>query len=305
VIHLDDDATADLVRADGIDILIDMMGHTAGHRLLVFARKPAPVQATWLGYYNTTGIPAMDYIVADRWVCPDEDDARYVEQIARLPDSYLCYTPLVDMPEPGEPPLLRRGYPTFGCFNNLAKVSSEVVKLWAILLQRVPQARLLLKAPSLDDAQVRARLTDELATHGVGPERLDFLGSTSQPEHLAAYADVDIALDPFPHNGGTTTAEALWMGVPVVTFGGDRFVSRVGVSILNAAGLGDLVAASPSAYVDLAASLATDAARLVEVRAGLRTRLAQSALCDSARFTRSLEHAYREMWRRWCSSARA
>jgi predicted O-linked N-acetylglucosamine transferase (SPINDLY family) len=300
VAHLDDATTADLIRADEIDVLVDLMGHTVGNRLLVCARKPAPVQASWLGYFDTTGLEAIDYIIGDRWVCPAGDEARYVERVVRLPESYLCYTPLHGAPEPGAPPRHQRGYPTFGCFNNLAKISPEVVQLWAAVLHRVQDAHLLLKAPSLSDAGVRAYIASLFTAHEIGAERLEFLGTTSQREHLAAYADIDVALDPFPYNGGTTTAEAIWMGVPVVTLAGKTWVGRVGTSMLNAAGLSALVTATPEAYVDLAATLATDEPLLTELRSSLRARLAQSPLCDAASFTRSLEAAYREMWRAWC-----
>lgn len=302
IARLGDAATADLVRADEIDVLIDLVGHTPGHRLLVFARKPAPVQASWLGYFDTTGIEAMDYLIADGRVCPDDDGARYVERVTRLPDCYVCYTPHEAVPDVGQPPLLQRGAPTFGCFNNLGKITPAVIQVWAGLLRRVPDSRLLLKAPSLSDAQVRAMLAERFATHGISPERLELRGATAQAEHLASYADVDVALDPFPYNGGTTTAEALWMGVPVVTLAGDRWVSRVGTSILSSVGLDALVATTPAAYVDLAASLAADTARLRELRATLRGQLARSALCDADRFTRALESAYREMWHRWCAA---
>lgn len=301
----DDAATAELVRSDRIDVLVDLMGHTLGNRLLVLARKPAPVQASWLGYFDTTGIEAIDYVIADASVCPTEDDERYVERVVRLPDSYLCYPGLNGAPTPGELPALRRGAPTFGCFNHLSKVSPEVIRLWATLLKRVPDARLLLKAPSLGDPQVQARVRDQFAAHGIGPDRLTFLGSSSQAVQLAAYGEVDVALDPFPYNGGTTTAEALWMGVPVVTLPGDRWVSRVGSSMLHAAGLPELVAATPAEYVDLAASLVADVPRLAALRAELRARVTRSALCDATRVTRALERAYREMWRGWCRRAGA
>jgi protein O-GlcNAc transferase len=297
-----DEAAAQTIRSDGIDILVDLSGHTAGSRLLLFARKPAPIQVSWLGYFDTTGARAMDYIIADRYVCPEEDDRFYVERVLRLPDTYLCYTPpAIDVPV-ANPPSLSTGAVTFGCFNNITKVTPEVVAVWAQILRRIPGARLVLKSGPLSDETVRHRYTALFGKHGIGPERLELHGHSAHGEYLAAYGQIDVALDPFPYNGGTTTVEALWMGVPVVALRGDRFVSRMCVTHLTSAGLEGLIAETMHDYVEKAVALATDPEQLVTLRATLRQRLQASPLCDAARFTGQLEEVYRRIWQEWCDT---
>jgi protein O-GlcNAc transferase len=298
VVHVNDAALTELIRRDGIDLLIDLSGHTAGNRLLAFARKPAPVLASWLGYFNTTGIAAMDYVIASGAVCPEGDDRWYVEQVVRLPDDFLCYTPNDAVPV-ADPPILRDGIPTFGYFGKVSKISPPVVALWARILQTVPKARLYLKDSALDKEGVRERYAQIFAGHGL-LDRVELHGRSPYGEYLAAYGRVDVVLDPFPFNGGTTTVEALWMGVPVVSLQGEGFVSRMGLSHLSTAGLPEFVAADADAYVAKAVALVTDPAQLVQLRAGLRERVAQSPLCDGRRFTRALEACYRAMWRTWC-----
>ena len=300
--HLTDARAAEAIRADGIDILVDLAGHTSHNRLLLFARKPAPVEVTWLGYPNTTGLRAINYRLTDALADPPgTTEAWHTEELVRLPQCFLSYQPPVGAPEPGAPPADSGGGITFGSFNNISKVTPETVALWAEVLRGAPGASLLLKSGALAVETVRRRLADQFGRHGVAPNRLQMHGVLpSHCNHLEMYRQVDIGLDTYPYHGTTTTCEALWMGVPVLTLAGRRHVSRVGVSLLENAGLGELVVDSRERYVRLAIALAEDRARLRRWRAGLREQMARSALTDAARFTRNLEEAYRWMWRRWC-----
>lgn len=305
IVGLPDAAVAALMADDGIDILVDLSGHTAGNRLPLFALRPAPVQVTWLGYFGTTGLSAMDYILADRYVVPAGLEAHYAESVWRLPDSYLCFSPPpFDLPV--VPPPTTTGAPlTFGCFNNRTKISPDTVVLWARLLRRLPESRLLLKTRNLDDAVVRDALLKCFVAEGVAPERLLMEGHSPRADLLAAYGRVDIALDPFPFGGGTTTAEALWMGVPVVSLRGDRWAGRVSESILATVGHPEWVAADQDAYLEIAAALAADSRHLTTLRAGLREQVRASPLGQPGRFAANLEAAYRGMWRRWCEGQSA
>lgn len=288
---------------DEIDILVDLAGHTSGgSRMLLFAAKPAPVQVAWLGYPNTTGLAAMDYRFTDAIADPEGETERFhTEKLARLPRGFLCYGAPSESPPVGELPLLRAGHVTFGCFNNLSKLTPAVLALWARLLHRVPSARLSLKSFGLAGENVRQALRERFAAHGVAPERLEILGpEPSFAGHLGRYAAIDIALDTFPYNGTTTTCESLWMGVPVITLAGGTHVSRVGSSILHRVRLAEFVARSAEEYLDTAVRLAADTGRLRELRAGMRARMRDSPLLDAVRFTASLESAYRTMWQRWC-----
>lgn len=302
VASLSDRELAAQIEADGIDIVVDLAGHTAGNRLLALARKPAPVAITWLGYFNTTGMSAMDYLVVDSILAPPGEPAPYVERPLRLDGCYLSYTGPDYAPEVSSLPALDRGAITFGCFNAASKITDGVVELWAALLGKVPTARLALQNATLDDALSMSSCRDAFARHGIGAERLLLSGSAPHPEFLARYREVDIALDPFPYNGGTTTCEALWMGVPVVSLAGDRFVSRVGATILHHAGCGDWVAHSPMEYVERAAALAADHHKLAAIRAGLRDQVRTSVLGDVDGFRRRWEDALGLVWRTWCSS---
>jgi predicted O-linked N-acetylglucosamine transferase (SPINDLY family) len=295
-----DEALADRIREDRIDILVDLAGHTANNRLLVFARKPAPVQATWLGYPNTSGLAAMDYFLSDAVETPPGAEKWFSEEVIRLPDDYACYLPPAYAPEVGPLPAQGRGHVTFGCFNNLAKVNGEVVALWARLLHRMGNSRLVLKTHSLGDTGVRERYHAMFEAHGVDRKRVDLLARSPHPELLAHYNKIDIALDPFPWSGGITTCEALWMGVPVVTLAGETFAGRHSASHLHNVGLGDWVVETPEEYLMIAERWSRDVAALAELRAGLRGRMARSALTDGERLTRSLETAYRKMWARYC-----
>jgi predicted O-linked N-acetylglucosamine transferase (SPINDLY family)/predicted SAM-dependent methyltransferase len=298
------DAAARQIRDDRIDILVDLAGHTGGGRPLLFARKPAPVQFSWLGYPNTTGLAQMDYRLSDAEADPaGEADRHYSEKLLRLPGGFLCFQPDAGSPEPGELPSRAGNGVTFGCFNNLAKVTPEMVALWCRLLAAVPGSRLMMKAHALGAASARRRLLEQFTAGGIAAERVLLLGpEDSASGHLGRYREVDIALDTYPYHGTTTTCEALWMGVPVVTLAGPTHVSRVGASILKRLALDDLVAANPDEYVARAAALAADPARLRALREGLRARMRASPLLDAAGFARSVEAAYQSAWTAWLDS---
>lgn len=298
-------ALANRIQADRIDLLVDLSGHTEGNVLPAFAARPAPVQITWIGYPNTTGLETMDYRLVDAVTDPPGDaDAFHTECLIRLPHGFLCYRPLEAAYglQVGRAPCLDQGRVTFGSFNNLAKITPETLDLWSAVLHAVPDARLRLKSHRAAEVQVWDRLIADLARRGVAPERLETLPrAASQEEHLAHYRTIDIALDTCPYTGTTTTCEALFMGVPVVTLAGDRHAARVGASLLTRLGLQDLIAHSGDDYVRIAAALACDRERLHGLRTALRTRLEQSPLRDEISFTRTLESALRHMWQRWCA----
>jgi predicted O-linked N-acetylglucosamine transferase (SPINDLY family) len=293
------DAVAARVRAQAIDILIDLGGHTMTSQLLIFARKPAPVQATWLGYAGTTGLDAIDWRLSDAVCDPPADDALSSERVMRL-DGFHCYVPPPDAPEVASPPCAASGTVTFGSFNSTIKLSDPAVALYARVLAAVPDARLLLKSSAaLDDALLRYHVARFVA-HGIAAERVTvspWIAGTAS--HLARYGAIDIALDALPYCGTTTTCEALWMGVPVVTLVGDRHAARVGASLLGQVGLHELIARTPDDFVAIATSWATRLAELAQLRAGLRARVAASPLCDAPGFARRFEAALRAMWRDW------
>lgn len=291
---LSDDEAARAIAIDGIDVLIDLGGHTADNRLGIFARKPAPLQATWLGYPNTTGLAAIDLRITDALADPIGDaDKRHSETLLRLPH-FLCYGAPADAPAVTPLPALSNGFVTFGSFNNSMKVTPATAALWAELLEAVPHARLLLKSPLFADDGVRARYESLFTTRGVDRARLDLLSAVPEArDHLALYGRVDIALDSFPYNGTTTTCEALWMGCPVVTMVGDRHAGRVGASLLTATGLSGLVAANGAEYKAKAIELAGDLQRLAALRENLRAQVASSPLCGAAAFAAAFEDGLR------------
>ena len=307
VTALPDATVAELVQRDSVDILVDLAGHTSNHRLFTFARRPAPVQATYCGYPNTTGLDAIDYRLTDEWADPvGMTEALHSEELVRLPGGFLCYAPAADAPEPSPPPSLAGGGVTFGSFNHLPKITPPVIELWARVLQAVPGSRMLLKAMGFADPAVCEGVRSAFASHGVDAGRIEMIAWTAtHADHLDLYERVDVALDPFPYNGATTTCEALWMGVPVVTLAGRTHVGRVGVSLLRAAGLDDLIAGGADEYVEIARRLADGRASLAERRSEQRARMAASPLCDAARLAREIEQAYRDMWRRHVARAAA
>jgi predicted O-linked N-acetylglucosamine transferase (SPINDLY family) len=294
---------AERIRKDQIDILVDLEGHTGENRLLVFAHKPAPVQVTWLGYPNTTGMRTIDYRLTDAVADPPgEADKFHSEKLFRLEHGFLCYLPDAAAPEAGPPPCLESGQLTFGSFNNLAKVTSEVVRVWAEILHRQPLSRLVLKSKPLADQACRERYLGLFAEQGIPADRLELLGWLPAPQnHLELYHRIDIGLDSFPYNGTTTTCEALWMGVPVVTLCGDRHAARVGASIMRQVGLEELVAHSEDEYIALAVALAQDRQRLLALRGSQRRKMRESRLLDKKLFAETLEDAYRRMWEEWCA----
>lgn len=303
VADIDDDALCEQIRGDRIDVLVDLAGHTSHNRLLVFARKPAPIQVSWLGYFNTTGLATMDYFVSDPWSSPAGQERYYVERLLRLPHTRFCYLPPEYMPVVSPLPAEQTGHVTFGCLNNLSKVNEKVLTLWGEVLQAVPGAKLLVQAAALDDAPNRSRFGELCARHGIATDRLELRGFVPIDQAPAGYAAIDIALDPFPFCGGMTSLEALWLGVPVITLAGQTIASRQSASMLVNLGLAELVADDAAQYVNKAAQLARNLPRLAGVRAGLRQRFTTSPLMDYAGFARELEAAYRHMWLSWIASS--
>ena len=302
---LTDERLAAQIREDRIDILVDLAVHSGGNRLLVFARKPAPVQVTWLGYAGTTGLAAMDYKITDPILDPPgKTEAFHAERLCRLPDCYFCYTPPPGYPAVSAPPALSSGVVTFCAFQNLAKVSDVAAGLWAQVLHAVPRSRLAIKARGLGGEATRQRLHALFAARGIGETRLVLEDWAGMNEYLARFSGVDIGLDTTPFGGGTTTFHALWMGVPVVTLAGQSALGRMGTSILTNLGLTELVAETAQAYVGIARRLAGDPERLLRLRSGMRERMQRSPLMDAARFTANLEALYRQMWTAECRGAR-
>jgi predicted O-linked N-acetylglucosamine transferase (SPINDLY family) len=296
IVGMTDQEVADLIRQDGIDILVDLSVHMAENRLLVFARKPAPVQVTWLGYPGTTGLETMDYRLTDPLLDPPgETDAFYTERSVRLPHTFWCFDPMAldtgDAPRVNPLPALRAGYVTFGCLNNFCKVNQPLLDLWAAVLAAVPSSRLLLLAPPGSPRDwVRKTLGN----------RVDFVSRRPRRQYLEYYDRIDLGLDTLPYNGHTTSLDSLWMGVPVVTLVGKTLVGRAGLSQLTNLGLSELSARTPEEFVKLAADWAGDLPRLAELRGTLRDRMAASPLMDAKLFARDIETAYRSMWQTWC-----
>jgi predicted O-linked N-acetylglucosamine transferase (SPINDLY family) len=297
------DELARQVRDDRVDIAFDLMGHTSHHRLLAFARRLAPIQMTWIGYVGTTGLREMDYLIADRHHVPPGDEPHYRESILRLPDGYVCFDPPAEAPEVGPLPATGRGYVTFGCFNNVSKLTTELLEAWAEILRRVPNSRLLLVSPGLNGSIARSRVVETLTSAGVYPAQLEIRGALSRPEIFDAYNAIDVALDTFPYSGGLTTCEALWMGVPVVTCPGESFAGRHSLSHLTNVGLTEAIAADRREYVEIAVRMADDLDGLAALRAGLRDQMAHSPLCDGPRFGENLGALLRDVWRDWCGRA--
>lgn len=287
---MDDIELAQLIRHDEIDVLVDLSGHTAGSRLSVFLQRPAPVQVSWLGYFATTGTEAIDAVLLDEWHAPTGTEAEFVERIVRLHGGRFCYRP----PRwaalaPAEPPCGRNGFITFGCFNNTAKLSAAVFDVWARILRDVGNSRLLLKWRTLNDDATRERISSALVSRGVDAARIIFRNQSVHAALLQEYHDVDIALDPFPFTGGMTTFEALWMGVPVVTWPQDRLVSRQSHAILSSMGMEELSASSDDEYCRIAVSLARDPTTLAYLRHELRRKLQASPMLNEAAFVAGYE----------------
>ena len=293
---------ASRIREAEVDVLVDLSGHTGNHRLLCFALRPAPVQATWIGYFNTTGMSSMDYFISDPHTSPHDGGQLFSEKLLHLPHTRFCFSIPSYAGDVVAPPMLKNGFVTFGSFNRLPKLAPQVLDAWAQILRAVPGSRLVLKAAALADDSVCQDFISRFAQRGIEAARLDLRGTTPHHEMFAEYGHMDIALDPFPFNGGMTTLEALWMGVPVVTLEGNTVVSRQSFSALVNIGLKDQLAfPSVDAYVAGAVALATDPTRLTALRSQIRPRMEASPLCQPEQFTRALEALYRRMWQAWCN----
>lgn len=301
---MDDRRLAEGIRADGIDILVELAGHTKGNRLPVLALRPAPVQVSYLGYPATTGLATVDYRLTDALCNPPETQAWYCERLVPIEGGFCCYLPRPDAPDPGRLPAARNGHVTFGSLLNPKKVGEPVVALWARVLKEVPDARLLLFRNTLAAPATRARYVEAFGRHGIGPERLDLRWERRHPNYMAVYRDIDVALDTLPFAGHTLTCEGLWMGVPTVTLMGRDFAGRMGASVLHMAGLEGFTARTEDEFVRIAAGWAGRPQELARLRQGLRRQVERSRLCDATAFTRALEAAYRGMWRNWCETRR-
>jgi predicted O-linked N-acetylglucosamine transferase (SPINDLY family) len=302
ILFLPDEDAARQIRADGMDILVDLVMHADGSRLLTFARKPAPVQVTYLAYCSTTGLRTMDYRLSDMYLDPSgSDESVYTEKTVRLPRTYWCYRAPDDSPEVGALPARANGQITFGCLNNFGKVSEPTLRTWCQLLREFPNSRLMVFSR---EGAHRQRAIDLVSREGVDTGRFQFVGAVPTPQYFRRYLEIDIALDPFPYCGGTTTCDALWMGVPVVSLAGRTAVSRAGLSILSNVGLPELVAHTPEQYIQIAKELAGDLPRLSEIRASLRQRMRDSYLMNANQFGCDVGAAFRQMWQEWCSVKR-
>ena len=290
VAGMNDQAVADLVQQDRIDVLVDLTLHMAENRLGVFAKKPAPVQITWLGYPGTTGVRAIDFRISDPYLDPVGTKMYYTEKTLRLPDSFWCYDPLTIEAAVSPPPSSASGKITFGCLNNFCKVTDQTLDLWSQVLRQLPDSRLLLLAPS---GATRVRVKTKL---GLTSDRIEFVAYQPRTDYLKLYQRIDVCLDTFPYNGHTTSLDTLWSGVPVVSLCGSTAVSRAGLSLMSNLGLDELVATTPADFVRIATELAQDKTRVAELRAMLHERMRRSPLMDAPRFARSLENAYRKAW---------
>jgi protein O-GlcNAc transferase len=293
---LTDENAAKLIHNDGIHILIDLSGHTALNRLPVFTWKPAPIQITWLGYFATTGVNEIDYILGDPYVTPTSLESQFTETIYQLPKTRWCFTPpKVDI-KISSPPALTNGYVTFGCFNNLTKINEQVISLWIKILAAIPSSYLLLKAKQLNSLSIQSKIINQFTTAGINPERITCEGSEPREKYFAAYQRIDIALDPFPFTGGTTTMESLWMGVPVLTLQGDSLISRQGVGILMNAGFSNWIAKDKDEYLTKAIDFSSDLDQVAIIRSSLREQVLSSPLFDAKQFAKDFEQALRIIW---------
>jgi predicted O-linked N-acetylglucosamine transferase (SPINDLY family) len=300
--QIQDVEVAELIRRDRIDILIELAGHTGGSRLRLMARKPAPVQITYLGYPDTTGLQTIDYRLTDELCDPIEDSAQYhTEELYRLPESFLCFQPMTGISAPTPPPSSHTDKIIFGSFNSASKISPDVIEVWAQILHALPNSKLFLKSPGFEERYITEYFVDLFKDNNISADRILFMGHAKNiKDHLDLYSKLDIALDPFPYCGTTTTFEALWMGRPVVTLKGQSHVERVGHSILSNLGLHNCIADSKDDYVQKVIALASDKHTLTRLSADLRKRMQSSILTDSKKFTTHLESAYRTMWQHWC-----
>ncbi len=298
---LDDETLARRIRDDGIDILIDLDGHTKGNRLPVFGLRPAPVQATFLDYVDTSGLDAMDFIIADEYLIPPEFEKHYTEEVIRLAGDALCYSPPDYELPPSKPPAVKNGHITFGCFNTAHKISTETIALWSRVMDRVERSRILLNVPIYRNQVVRERYLKLFEGHGIARHRIEFKHGASHELFLGQYREVDIALDTTPYSSGLNTCEALWMGVPVIALAGDRQSARLATSHVLAAGFPEYAAKDKDGFITKAAALAADIPALTERRRGQRDKIAASALCDRGRYREHFTEALRTIWRQACA----
>ena len=295
-----DAALAKQIQQDNIDILVDLAGHTTHNRLKVFTWRPAPIQATYIGYCATSGLEAMDYWLTDSTIHPQDTNEKAVETIIRLPHCWVCYQPPADAPPVKMP---QHDGIVFGCFNDRSKITPETIALWSQILKQLPGSRMVLKARQYADSEVRERITAVFAEHGISAGRVTFEPAATMPEYLAAYHRIDIALDPFPRTGGVTTAETLWMGVPLITLLGQRFIERHSASVLAAAGMSDWIADTREEYIAKAVALANDFDGCRHLRMMQREKVAASRLCDARQHVQAVEQAYRKMWTTYLNTA--
>jgi protein O-GlcNAc transferase len=299
---LDDREAAQRIRADAIDIVVDLDGHAPSGRLRIFAARPAPIAVEWLDWFDTSGVATIDYLLTDPYTTPEDGPQRFVETPWRLPHTRLCYTPPADAPPVAPPPGRGGAGFTYGSFNRQDKLHPALLRVWAEILHGQPGARLLLKNRALQVAAVRDALRAQFSALGIGGDRLELRGPSPHAELLREYGDIDIALDTFPYNGGLTTCECLWMGVPIVALEAERMIGRQSAAMLRVVGLDGWIARSPADYVRLTLDHGRRREETAALRATLRQRFAQSPICDAPRFARDLEAAYRAMWRRYCES---
>nr|MBF0221225.1 tetratricopeptide repeat protein [Desulfobulbaceae bacterium] len=294
---VDDEKVAEKISSDKIDILIDLAGHSANNRLPVMARKPAPLQASWLGYVNTTGLPVIDYRLTDQIANPGGSELYYSESLVYLPHGFFCYLPPAECPDVAPLPALASGQITFGSFNNIIKITEEVLEVWAKIVIAVPNSKLLWVSKAFTDRHIQAHFLNIFNSHGVPASRIEMVSNLPMKEYLATHNRVDIALDPFPHNGHTITCHSLWMGVPVITLKGDRYATRMGASLMTRIDLENYIAESKDDYIEKARALAANIEELKKLRSTMRNRMLSSPICDAKQFTREFELALLKIWK--------
>jgi predicted O-linked N-acetylglucosamine transferase (SPINDLY family) len=300
IFDVNDDAVAQVIREDQVDILIDLAGHTASNRLLVLARKPAPVQVTYLGYFDTTGMPQVDYIITDEHLNPPESQKYYTEKFAYLPGGVCFYNKKTEY-EITPAPIIKNNYPTFGVFTNNLRFNKPLLQTWAEILKQVPGAKLLIGFDGGDDSAVQAGFLKDFKNFGVSEDSIKFSGRKVYEEYIKQYSTIDISLDTFPENGGSTICDSLWMAVPVISRYSSHMNGRVGLTVLNRVGLGDLAVPTTEQYIAKAVELAKNPQRIVELRNSLRPIMKSSRLCDSKKLAEELETCYRQLWQNWCN----
>jgi predicted O-linked N-acetylglucosamine transferase (SPINDLY family) len=297
IVGMSDEQAAQNIYADDIDILVDLSGHTSGNRLALFAWKPAPVQVSWLGYFASTGVPGIDFLLTDAISVTESQSQYFSEKFWYLPETRLCFTQPDTALMPSSVPAKENHYITFGCFQNLSKINNEVIKVWSLIFEALPTAKLVIRNKQMTCLDEQKNLLQRLISVGIQSERITIEQPLAREDYLASYSKIDILLDTFPYPGGTTTCEALWMGVPTLTLFGDTLLARQGASIFNCAGLQEWIAKDEDEYVAKAVQYATNIEQLVEIRTKLRPQLLETALFNAVRFSEQLEEAMSGMWK--------